>query len=224
MAMGARIAMPTDADAILTLTQWLSPAYPVGAFSYSHGLEAAVAAGRVCDATELEAWITDVLAHGAGRSDAICLAAAYKADTGADVGRIDAICRAFATAKERRLETEAQGTAFAQATAVLWSLDLPPLCYPVAVGRAAGLCVLPLELTASMSLQAFVSNLAAAGMRLLLVGQTTGQRLIKALAPLCLRLARDSAHGDLEQLSGTAFLAEIAAMRHETQHSRIFRT
>ena len=103
-------------------------------------------------------------------------------------------------------------------------LDLPALCYPVAVGRAARLLGLPQGLTSAMYLQASSGNIVSAGIRLVPLGQTDGQRLIRQLAPLCGEIADATQHGDLGQLSGTAFLADIAAMRHETQHTRIFRT
>ena len=223
MATGARTAMPTETAHVLTLAQWFSPAYPVGAFSYSHGLEQAVQTGCVTDSASLGAWIGDVLAHGAGRSDAVFLAAAYATDTQADLAEIDATCRAFAATKERLLETDQQGAAFAKVTPIRDGA-LPALCYPVAVGRAARLCALPQGLTATMFLHAFASNLTAAGQRLLPFGQTAAQALIASLHPLCERIAQDTAHGDLHRLSATAFLPEIAAMRHETQYSRIFRT
>lgn len=224
MATGARTAMPTDTAHILTLAQWFSPAYPVGAFSYSHGLEQAVQAGCVTDGASLGAWIGDVLAHGAGRSDAVFLAAAYAAETLADLAEIDATCRAFAATKERLLETDQQGAAFAKVTTEVCDGALPALCYPVAVGRTARLRALPQGLTATMFLHAFASNLTAAGQRLLPFGQTAAQALIASLHPLCERIALDTAHGDLQRLTATAFLPEIAAMRHETQYSRIFRT
>lgn len=219
---GAR-AMPQE-DAILTLAQWFSPAFPVGAFAYSHGLEAAAQAGDVHDAASLSAWIETVLHHGSGRSDALFLAAAYRAEDAAALAEIDAGCRAFAPARERLQETDWQGAAFTAAVAGLRGIDLPPLCYPVAAGRAARLCGLPQLLTAQFFLLAFASNLVAAGQRLAAVGQSEAQEIVQTLMPLCAEIARDTRDGDLSALSGSAFLADIAAMKHETQYSRIFRT
>lgn len=224
MATDASIAMPIETSEFLTLAQWLSPAYPVGAFSYSHGLEAAIEDETVADPESLFIWVAEVLQHGSGQADALLLAAAFRCEYSDEVTEIDAICRAFAPARERLLETSLQGAAFAQTTAAIWGFDLPALCHPVAVGRAARLAGLPLELTAAMYLQAFSSNLISVGMRLVPLGQTDGQRLVRRLAPLCQDIAEATQHGDLEQLSSTAFLADIAAMRHETQQVRIFRT
>ncbi|MGC9417427.1 MAG: urease accessory protein UreF [Rhodovulum sp.] len=215
--------MPTDAQ-VLKLAQWLSPAYPVGAFSYSHGLEWAVAAGEVADAAALQDWLADVLAHGTGRADAIFLAAAFNAPGAEALAGIDALARAFQPSAERLLETTAQGAAFAKITADVWPADLPALTYPVALGRAARLHDLPLVLTARMYLHAFASNLVSAAIRLIPIGQTDGQRVLTALTPLCETVAEAATAETPDDLSSTAFLADIASMHHETQYSRLFRT
>lgn len=218
---------PTDmittmhSDQLLTLVQWLSPSYPVGAFAYSHGLEWAVHAGEVTDRATLKAWLETVLRHGAGYSDALFLAAAYRT---ADVGEVDALARAFAPSGERLRETVLQGEAFCRASAAIWATEMPALTYPVAVGQAARKQGLPLGATLQVFLHAFTSNLAAAGMRLIPLGQTDGQLVIKDLAVLCIEIAEAAMEGSLEDLSSTAFLSDIASMKHETQYSRIFRT
>ncbi len=220
----ARIPMPTDSAAVLTLSQWLSPNYPVGSFSYSHGLEWAVMSGAVHDEVSLKTWLEDVLAFGAGMSDALFLAAAFWAMSPDEVAEIDAMARAFAPSSERLLETSAQGTAFCLATRDVWRTEMADMTYPVAVGRAARLADLPLRLTAEMFVHAFAANIVMAATRLAPIGQTAAQRLIRDLAPLCTDIASRTEDGDLDRLSGTAFLADIQAMQHEAQHSRIFRT
>lgn len=206
---------------VLTLTQWLSPAYPVGAFAYSHGLEWAVESQQVTNRDSLKDWLETALGFGAGQADALFLAAAYRADNPHET---DMTARAFSASAERLKETVLQGEAFARATTEIWQTALPSLTYPVAVGRAARLQRLPLDLTLSMYLQAFVSNLTAAGMRLIPLGQTEGQSLVRALTPLCIEVAQTAEAGSLDDLSSTAFIGDIASMKHETQYSRIFRT
>ena len=117
-----------------------------------------------------------------------------------------------------------QGAAFCAALSSVWKADLKGLSYPVAVGRAAKLEGLPLELTAQFYLQAMVTNLASVAMRLVPLGQTDGQMVIRDLTPLCCEIVQRAVQADLEDLSATAFLCDIAAMKHETQYSRIFRT
>jgi len=215
---------PMTTDATLTLAQWFSPAYPVGAFAYSHGLETAIEGGVVHDVDTLRAWIAPVLTHGSGRNDALFLAAAFHGDA----ARVDEHCRAFTSSAERLMETTQQGAAFAATTRAIWPIDLPDYAYPVAVGRAAHLLGLPLKLTTQYYLQAFASTLVSVGIRLIPLGQTQGHALIHALSPLCKTIAQDTAQdtaqGDLDTLSGTAFLADIHAMQHETLYSRTFRT
>ncbi len=214
--------MPTDTQ-ILTLTQWLSPAFPVGSFAYSHGLEGAVGLGWVKDGAGLEAWLEDVLLHGAGRADSLLLAAAFNAGTRQRLGEIDRTARAFAASSERRLETDAQGQAFCRAL-VAWDVAAEGLTYPVALGTAAAQEGLPIALTQQLYLQALLSNLVAAGQRLLAVGQQQGQAILRRLTLLCPEVAEDTRHGDLSKLVSMAFLTDIASMRHEAQDSRIFRT
>ena len=210
---------------LVTLMQWLSPSYPVGGFSYSHGLEWAVEAGDVSDAAEFQAWLADVLEYGTGRNDAILLAAAYRAENEAALAHVDAVARALAPSSERLLETTAQGAAFVRTTADIWAMDIPVLCYPVAVGRAAALIGVGLEQVLPLYLHGFASNLTGAAMRLVPLGQTKGQRVLAAMTPLCDLLAQEALAGDgLDDLGGCTVMADIAAMKHETQYTRLFRS
>lgn len=223
-------AMTTGIDMIptphlVTLMQWLSPAYPVGGFSYSHGLEWSVAAGDVTSAASFQEWLADVLEYGSGRNDAILLAAAYRAGDDAALANVDAVARALAPSSERLLETTAQGAAFVRTTATIWDMELPVLCYPVAVGRAAALIGVGLEQVLPLYLHGFASNLTGAAMRLVPLGQTDGQRVLAAMTPLCDLLAQEAAAGSgLDDLGGAVMLADIAAMKHETQYTRLFRS
>lgn len=219
MGMGGRMAMRTDAA--LTLAQWFSPAYPVGSFAYSHGLEWAIETGDVVDAATLKDWVRSVIRHGAGRNDALFLAAAFRAN---DPAPVDLMCRAFAASRERLMESDLQGAAFCDVTARIWDIDLAGLTYPVAVGRAARLCDMPLEMTMQLYLQAFVNTLVSVGMRLIPLGQTEGHRIIQSLAPLCQDMTQECRDGDLGGVSSSCLVSDIAAMKHETQYARVFRT
>ncbi len=212
--------MPID-DAVLTLAQWFSPSFPVGAFAYSHGLEWAVQAGDVTDAAQTQDWIDTVLRHGAGWNDCLFIAAAYRTD---DAGAVDATARAFAASAERLRETDLQGAAFAAAVANLSGTTATPRTYPVAVGEAARAADLPLELTAKMYLHGLTSSLAGAAMRLVPLGQSDGQAIIRALTPVAQYVATRACAASLDDLTATAFATDIASMKHETQYSRIFRT
>ncbi len=208
-------------DHLLTLTQWLSPAYPVGAFAWSHGLERTVGRGDVISAPDLQDWLRDVLAHGAGRSDAILLCAAYADD---DVVPIAELAAALAPSKERKMETMQQGAAFAATTRDVWQIDLPDMAYPVAVGRAAALIGVPMVPTAQVWLQSFASNLIQAAQRLMPLGQTEGQRILTSLTPLIMQIAQEAATASLDDIGSAAFAVDTASMQHSAQYSRIFRS
>ena len=218
-----RRRMTTEAQ-ILTLAQWFSPAYPIGAFAYSHGLETAIKDRRIATANDLESWLSDVIEHGCGRNDCVLLHAAYHCEDEAALADVNAAASAFAGSAERLKETRLQGTAFAKTTAAIWSGEAPDCANPVAVGYAARRLGLPVELTAAMYLQAFASNLVSAAVRLVPLGQTEGQATLTALSPLCLEVAQNTGPADIDELHSTAFLSDIAAMAHETLEHRIFRS
>lgn len=218
--MGKDTLMSTD---LLTLAQLLSPSFPVGAFAYSHGLESAIDDGTLNSADTVQDWLQNLLTHGGARSDAVLLNVGFNADADA-VQHIDQTARAFASSKERLMESDLQGAAFCDTVKNVWEIDLDRLTYPVAVGRAARHMTLDAELTTAMYLQAFVSNLCAAAMRLVPLGQTDGQRIMTALKPLCASQAKELKGATLDDLHSSSFLSDIASMRHETQYSRVFRT
>lgn len=229
MAMGALIAtnmgpqrMPTKA--ILTLSQWLSPSYPLGSFAYSHGLETALADGWVSDAASLQDWLADVLTDGSGWSDAVLLNAAFLAETGDEVHSIDAVGRAFAASEERLRESLNQGAAFARTVKGTSDLALPDLLFPVAIGWAAKQSDLPRDLTVALYLQAFASNIVMACVRLMPLGQTAGQRIIQDLAPLCETTVKKAQASSLDDLYSNTFMSDIAAMRHEVLQPRLFQS
>jgi len=215
------------AEAGYRLMTWLSPAYPVGAFSYSHGIEQAVEAGLVTDRASLSGWIEDCLRHGAGRSDAIIAAHAWRAEDAAARADLAELALALSPSRERLLETEAQGAAFQLVTATVWPagpIDAAALPYPVAVGVAARAHTIPVDEMLQAFLWSFAANLVSAGVRLIPLGQTDGQRVQADLMPVVLAVARDAETSDLDDLGGCTFRAEIAAMHHETQHVRLFRS
>jgi urease accessory protein len=209
---------------ILTLAQWLSPAFPVGAFAYSHGLETAIQSGAIVSAGDLHDWLADVLDHGSGRNDCILLRAAHSCTSELDLQEINQTAIAISASSERLLETQLQGNAFTQTTAAIWGGDEAALCYPVAVGKAAADMQFDVDLTAALYLHAFASNLVSAAVRAVPLGQTDGQRVLATLIPMCDQIAKDTQGTTLNDLSSTAFLSDIAAMKHETLQPRIFRS
>lgn len=209
-------------DGLLTLSQWLSPAFPVGGFAYSHGLEWAMAGREVADAAGVEAWVADVLQHGAGAADAALLAAAMA--PGADHADLDALALALAPCKERWVEARDQGTAFTAAVNAAAATDDPPAALPVAVGRAAGRLGLEPRLVTALYLQSFATNVVMAAVRFVPLGGGEGQRIVAALRPVCLAVAEKAVATSPEEIATAALGAEFAAMRHAGLEHRMFRT
>jgi urease accessory protein len=185
------IEAPARPDGLLTLVQWLSPAFPTGAFAYSHGLETAIARFEVHDAATATAWIADVIDHGTGRADAILLAHALRPD--ADLAALADLAHALAATAERLQETLDLGGALARTVNALTGADLPALPFPLALGAAARDLELPGEQVAALWLQSFAAALVSVAVRFVPLGQTEGQRIQSALQPLILRVAAETA-------------------------------
>jgi urease accessory protein len=212
-----------EAAALLRLHAWLSPAFPTGAYAYSHGLEWAVECGDITDGETLFAWLNDILSNGSGRNDAILLRHAHRG--GCDVAALNELAVALAPSRERRAETLDQGTAFVAAAAPWHPPELPErVAYSVAVGALAGRHGVDEDTTTAAYLQAFAVNLISAAVRLVPLGQSTGLRVLAALEPTILDVAAQSRGATLGDIGGCTFRADLASMHHETQYTRLFRS
>lgn len=204
----------------LSLIQWLSPGFPTGGFAYSHGLEQAMADG-LRDPEAVADWVSHVLVRGGGWTDAVILSLVLR---GEDADELADLARAMAGSAERLIETMDQGRAFAATVAALTGRDMPPRPLPVAVGVAAhGLALSPDEVIAHY-LHAFAANLVSAAMRFLPLGQVRGQTLLAGLHGTIAQSAARAAEADRAALGSGCAGADLAAMRHETLETRIFRT
>lgn len=229
----------TEADAgaaLYRLLTWLSPAYPVGAYTYSHGLEMAVEEGRVTTRATLLDFITTVLSAGAGRVDGALLVAAWRAAVADDAAALDTVAElaaAWRGTAELALESLAQGTAFTSVTLSAWpdarlaafaARHPRRLAHPVAFGAAAGFHGLPLRPALAGWLAGFAANLVSAGVRLVPLGQTDGQVATATLHPVVAAAADAAEAADLATLGTAAPLLDLLSMRHETQYTRLFRS
>jgi urease accessory protein len=230
------ITTTTTIEALYRLLAWLSPAYPVGAYTYSHGLETAVEEGAVRRREDLVAYVSAALADGAGRVDGALLAAAHRAMTKGDAHALDAAAElgaAWRGTAETALEAEAQGTAFLSVTLAAW--PEPRLAafaarhprripHAVAFGAAAAAHGVPLREAAFGFLSAFAANLVSAGVRLVPLGQTDGQVATAALLPVVTAATDAALAADLDRLGTAAAMLDIFSIRHETQYTRLFRS
>jgi urease accessory protein len=226
----------SEAASLYRLMTWLSPSFPVGAFSYSSGIEWAVEAGDITDARSLRQWLTSMLTDGAGICDGIFLAHVYRAASSGDdalLADLAELASAFVPSRERHLETAAQGRAFIEIARAAWHnalLDrLVASCkaatvYPVAVGLVSAAHAIPLAPTLHAFLHAVTSNWISAGARLVPLGQTDSQRLLAALEPVVGDTARRALAASLDDLGSATFRADLASMLHETQYTRLFRS
>lgn len=218
-----------DGTALLKLMSWLSPSFPVGGFSYSHGLESAAHDGLIADRDDLESWLSSLIEFGSGWNDAILFAESWRRiRSGGDIAELSELAEAMAGARERHMETTLQGQAFVRA-ARGWSHELTAALsedtpYCVAVGAVSGAHGVPLEAALSAFLQAFASNLVQASIRLGVTGQTGAVETIAALEPMVLATAARAARSTLDDLGSATIMSDIAAMRHETVYSRLFRS
>ena len=221
-----------NAPALLRLLAWLSPAFPTGGYAWSHGVEWAVERGEIRDGETLRGWLQDVLRHGSGRNDAILLRHAHRAANDLEkLAEIAELALAAQPSRERRAETVGQGNAFLAAAAswhptLLRALadrvgDIP---YPVAVGALAGAHGIAEDDAALGLLQALAANLISAAVRLVPLGQSAGLSVLAALAPALLAVAAETRAAGLDDLGGACFRSDLAAMRHETQYTRLFRS
>jgi urease accessory protein len=233
----ARAAM-TDAEAagLYRLMTWLSPAFPVGSFSYSSGIEWAVEAGDITDANSLKDWLAAMLADGSGFCDGVFLAQAHRAVSADDdraLHEVAELAAAFVASRERQLETTTQGRAFIEIARAAWDCDGlahavaqcdGAIVYPVAVGIVAAAHAIPLEPTLHAFLHALASNWISAGARLIPLGQTDSQRVLAALEPTVGTTAQRAIAATLDDLGSAAFRADLASLHHETQYTRLFRS
>jgi len=226
----------SDTSALFRLMAWLSPAYPVGAFSYSSGIEWAVEAGDIKDAATLREWLSVMIGDGGGFSDAVLFVHAYRAIAARDDAALRGaaeLAAALTPSKERFLETTAQGRAFVEVTTAAWPCQAltrlatvwsGPVALPIAVGVACAGHGVALEPALHAFLHALAANWISAGVRLIPLGQTDGQRVLAALEAAIAQTATRALATPLGEIGTCTFRADIAAMRHEAQYTRLFRS
>jgi urease accessory protein len=219
----------TSTDALYRLLAWTSPAYPTGAYSYSHGLEFAVEEGLVRDRASLVEWIGHILRHGAAWIDAVLFAHAHAADDAA-LDELAELAAAWRGTSETALESTQQGASFLSVTRTAWPdarLDAfaarhDTVALPIAFALATA--ALPRDHALTAFLHGVAANLVSAGVRLVPLGQSDGQRAIAALMPVVAEVAARAASCPLDRLGSAAPMVDWTSIRHETQYTRLFRS
>ena len=225
-----------QAAALYRLMTWLSPSFPVGAFSYSSGIEWAVEAGDIKNAATLQEWLASTLTDGSGFCDGVFLVHAHRAASSsahADLKNVAELAAASAPSRERHFETSAQGRAFIEIALSAWNREalegsIAACCgsivYPVAVGIVGAAHSIPVAPALHGFLHALTANWISAGARLIPLGQTDSQRVLAALEPVVITTGKRALTATLEDLGSAAFRADLASLRHETQYTRLFRS
>ena len=217
------------------LMSWLSPAFPVGAYAYSHGLEYAVEEGLVRDRPGLEEWVRGILLHGSGQMDAVWFRHSWQAARLGEAARLRELAEAaaaFRGAGELALESRAQGEAFLLTVSQAWDVRVPepltepavPVSYCVAVGAVFGAQGIPLEPGLWSYLQALAANLVSAGVRLVPLGQSDGQRAAATLEAAVREAVERSRETPLGEMGALTPMVDWTSMKHETQRTRLFRS
>ena len=225
--------MGTDmSDSLFRLMSWLSPAYPVGSYAFSHGLEYAVEAGLVHDRDTARDWIATIMAHGSGFADLVFVGSAWESGT-ENLAELNELARAFQGTLELRLESTAQGRAFVSVTASAWPCDaietlakIPDneVVYAIAVGAVSANHGISRVDTMTAYAHAFAANLVSAAVRLIPLGQTDGQRITAELMPVCIASVERAAATSWQDVSASTPMVDIASMKHEHQYTRLFRS
>lgn len=224
---------------LLRLQTWLSPAFPIGAYSYSHGLEWAVESGEVRDRASLVDWLSADLQYGSGRNEAIFFSVASRCALPEEHQRlleVAELASVWRGTAEFALESAQQAASCLSTLRQVWPdpmLDwlaaqlgqrsmLASLAVVLGVGSALQGVDVALALPAF--LQSYTANLATAAVRLIPLGQTDGQRVIAELESVVLLSSVQALKSSLEELGSAAFMVDLASMAHETQYTRLFRS
>jgi len=215
---------------------WLSPAYPIGAFSYSSGIEWAVEAGDIKDAETLRQWLVVMIGAGGGFCDAVFFVHAHRAAAADDAAALFAVAElaaALVPSRERFLETAAQGRAFLEITRAAWPCTAltrlaaawdGPIALPLAVGVTCAGHGIACDAALHAFLHALTANWISAGVRVIPLGQTDGQRVLAGLEQTVAAAAERALGTPLDEVGTCAFRADMASMRHESQYTRLFRS
>jgi len=232
-----RMTTSTDgpgAPGLYRLLAWSSPAFPIGAFSYSHGLEAAAEAGTVRDRASLQQWIAAIVLRGSGRVDTDILRDAYRAaktGDGSALAEVNRRAAAYRATSELALESGQQGGAFLATCRAAWPEPFlaeweadNSVCHSAAFGVAVSRAGIALADALLGYLHAFAGNLVSAGIRLGIIGQTDGQRILAALEAEIAAAATAAMTRTADEFGSATFAADLASIEHETQYTRLFRS
>lgn len=210
---------------------WLSASFPVGGFAYSQGLETAVEKEWVRDRATLAHWLRGLLEHGSLRNDLVFISLIQRADGRARIEALIELAAALQPSGERHGEAVTQGRSFVQAYEAAWQAGTPSfteltgsMTLPAALAVAARQHDIPVRATLEAYAIAFLNNLVSAAIRLGVVGQFDGQRIMAGLLAPARAVCCGSLNATEDDLGSATWGADLASMLHETQTTRLFRS
>jgi urease accessory protein len=227
---------------ILHLLQLASPTLPVGAYSYSEGLETLIDWGIICDRKTLSQWLEQSLGYGAIRLEAAIMVRAYQSVSQSDITALS-YWNAWASAAKETAELRSQSWQMGNSLIkLLLDLDcsnpthdptsLPDLAsavgvpcnYAIVFGIAAAYWQIDLTAACLGYLHSWASNIIGAGVKLIPLGQTVGQQLLLELYPQLSLVTQEVLALQDRDLSSCSWGLALSSMAHETQYTRLFRS
>jgi len=226
-----------DSLALVRLLQLASPTLPVGAYTYSQGLEWAVESGRIGDEASAGHWIADLLQHGVGRFEApllVHLMRYFRAGEAGEIARLNADFLASRESAELRAESLQMGYSLGRLVADLRDAEfdalratlaaLPEIAYPTAWAGIAAAWQIDAHAATAAYLWSWAENQVLAALKAVPLGQAGGQRLLAHLGQLIPGVAQAAAQLPEAQWSNFSPAFAICSALHETQYSRLFRS
>ena len=206
-------------ESLQILQTWFSPLFPVGSFSYSHGLEAMINDNLIKSKEDILEYLKCILKYGSGKNDIILIKYAYQGE------EINDLALSLCPTKERKIESIEMGNAFRKVLEDSWNYKIQEnTAYPVSVGKAAKYFKIPLNLTIISYLQSFASNLINVCIKHIPIGQKVGQDCIIQMYDLIREIENESKNLELEDLGGVCFNSDIYSIKHENLKTRIYKT
>ena len=206
-------------ESLQILQTWFSPLFPVGSFSYSHGLEAMINDNLIKSKEDILEYLKCILKYGSGKNDIILIKYAYQGE------EINDLALSLCPTKERKIESIEMGNAFRKVLEDSWNYKIQEnTAYPVSVGKAAKYFKIPLNLTIISYLQSFASNLINVCIKHIPIRQKVGQDCIIQMYDLIREIENESKNLELEDLGGVCFNSDIYSIKHENLKTRIYKT
>jgi len=201
------------------LQTWFSPSFPIGSYSFSHGLEALIDDKLIANKQDILDYLNCILFYGTCKNDIILIKYAYQGND------LNDFAFSLCPSKERKIESLEMGNAFRKILKDSWDYELPiNTAYPICIGKAANHFQIPLNLTMISFLQSFISNLVNVCVKHIPIGQKIGQDCIVNSLKSVKKIVKKSDKYSLDDIGGICFNSDIYSIKHERLLTRVYKT